>query len=387
MKWQDDSEVVAGLVLTNRLSATSVRPEIFFGEYQNLIKLIKQGVVEPEELTSRIGLGPVQAAIEASKSVNGLGTMDWPRILETSYANYSAGTQMEKLGKKLQQGDDIDWAMINKISSKAQEGIGGDFVPLSEVKGGKVPFIPSGWKVFDEHIGGIPKVGPIIVGGNPGVGKTTFMTQFAMSFAKQHPEKKVAIFSLEMILDEIAMRFREVYKVDKSVEERILLNDHQVTPEQVVNKASTIDNLGIIFVDFIDYMVAGEASESAYSHIYKTFAIGSKELACPTFLLAQLNRYKGGIPKPYHLRYTGLAEAFAWMILMLYNKNTDWHEKEEEGDHTLPSSEDTAFVIAWKIRGGFRKHINDAPGAIMIPFKGNRGWHPTKGRWFSLKRL
>ena len=145
MKWQDDSEVVAGLVLTNRLSSTAVRPEIFWGEYENMIKLIKQGVIEPEELTSKIGFGPVQASIEASKSVNGLGNMNWVSILETSHAEYTAGVQLEKMGRKLQKGDGADWAILNKISSKAQEGIGGDFVPLSEVKGGKLPFIESGW--------------------------------------------------------------------------------------------------------------------------------------------------------------------------------------------------------------------------------------------------
>jgi len=237
MKWQDDSEIVAGLVLTNRLSCNAVRPDVFFGEYKNLIKLIKEGITEPEELTSRIGLSPIQTAIDASKQINGLSAMDWPRILETSYAEYSAGTQLERIGKKLQKGETVDWSILNKISSKAQEGIGGDFIPLSEIEASEVPFIKSGWKVFDDHLTGIPKIGPIIVGGNPGVGKTTFMAQFAYRFAVEHPDKKVVIFSLEMILEEIAMRFRELQKIEKSVADRILLNDVPVTPEQVINKA------------------------------------------------------------------------------------------------------------------------------------------------------
>jgi len=387
MKWQDDSEIVAGLVLTNRLSCNAVRPEVFFGEYKNLIKLIKEGITEPEELTSRIGLSPIQTAIDASKQINGLSAMDWPRILETSYAEYSAGTQLERIGKKLQKGETVDWSMLNKISSQAQENVGGDFVPLSEVKGGKVPFISSGWKVFDEHIGGIPKVGLVVVGGNPGVGKTTFMGRFASSFAGLHKDKKIAIFSLEMILDEIAMRFREIQKLPKDIEERILLNESQVTPEEVISKSSTVENLGLVCVDFADYMISGETSESSMSHIYRTLAKGSKTLNCPIILLAQLSRYKGGIPKPNHLRWTGMAEALGWMLLMLYNRNTDWHSDSEEGDHYLPAQENAAFIIAWKIRGGFRKHENEAPGAIMIPFNGKYGWHPSKGRWFSLKRL
>jgi len=33
-------------------------------------------------------------------------------------------------------------------------------------------------------------------------------------------------------------------------------------------------------------------------------------------------------------------------------------------------NENAAYIIAWKVRGGFRKHPDDSPGAILTPFKG-----------------
>ena len=70
---------------------------------------------------------------------------------------------------------------------------------------------------------------------------------------------------------------------------------------------------------------------------------------------------------------------------MLYNPNTDWHKVEGDMEDALPTIDDHAYNIIWKVRGGFRKHLEDCPGAILIPFRGDKGWHPTKGRWVSLK--
>ncbi|MHA2113812.1 MAG: DnaB-like helicase C-terminal domain-containing protein, partial [Candidatus Hodarchaeales archaeon] len=360
-------------------------------EYENLIKLIKEGVTEPEELTSRIGLGPVQSAIEASKTINGLSMMDWPRILETSYSKYVAGTQLEKISKKLQRGDDVDLSVLNKVSSKAQEGKAGNLVRLSDIKPGKVSFIPSGMPVLDEHVGGWPEVGLCVFGGNPGSGKTWFMVNTASHFAKFHTDKNVFISTIEMMAKEVAMRF-EKEKLPKSVRDRIFIDDYPLSPDEIINRAATIENLGMVQIDFADLLVKGETSESSMSYIYRTLMVGAKQLGCTIILYSQLNRYQGGIPKPYHLRWTGLAEALGYMIGMLYNKSTDWHSSDNDNeDDYLPNRENHAFVILWKIRGGFgggtTDHTNEAPGAIRIQFKGELGWHPNKGDWFSLKRL
>ena len=386
--WQDASEVVTGLILEKRLSINSVRPEQFFGEFRTLIQNIKDGITEPEDLILKSGLMPFNAALDAAKSLNGAGEVaDWVAILEQSAVGYNVGRKLEKLGRNFQNGDDVDWGQVKSLLSKSQEGIHTDFMPLSEVEGGQVNFIPSGWRPFDTHIGGYPEAGLIVMAGNPGVGKTTNMIKLASKFAETHLDKKVAVFSIEMLLKELAGRFREVTNLDKSIEDRILLDDVPVSPEQAINKASTIDRLGLMIIDFADLMIKGDTTESAMAHIYRTLAIGAKQLRIPIILLAQLNRqYQGGIPRVRHIRYTSMAEALAWMIIMLYNPSNDFYADEDEAMEGLPIIEDRAYMVVWKVRGGFRKHKDDCPGAIQIPFRGDKGWSDKPGRWYSLKK-
>lgn len=388
MTWQDSSEIVCGLILSKKLSPNSVRPNLFFGEYSNLVKYIKSGIVEPEELIQKCGLSVVQSALDAAKSVNGLGDRDWIQILESSASNFQAGKLMEKFGRRLQSGDEVDWSQLTFISQKAQEGHSAAFVPLSAIKEGEIPFVQTGWPAIDHHLGGLPSVGLCVVGGNPGVGKTSWMVALAALFAKTH-DKHVGIFSIEMVLKELAMRFREVMELPKEAEDRIMLCDIPVSPEEAINKAAQIGNLGLICIDFADLMIRGETTESSMSHIYRTLALGAKQLNCPVVLLSQLNRnYTGGIPRPMHLRYTGLAEALAWVVLMLYNPSNDYFAEPESDEDLLPIKDNTGYIICWKIRGGFRNHKDDAPGAIELRFHGDRGWRTDKiGRWHSLRKL
>jgi hypothetical protein len=386
MNWLENSEVVAGLILAKRLSLNAVRPEIFFGEYRNMIRAMKEGTVEPEDLITKFGIDIFQTALEAEKATNGVGDMaDWVKILEQSAVTYDVGGRLQKLGRNFQDGDDVDWAQVKSLLTKSQENISTGFVPLEQVESGKVKFISSGWKPFNEHVGGLPKAGLIVIGGEAGVGKTSTMVKFASSFARAYKDKVVAVFSIEMMLKEIAGRFREISKMSKEVEARILLDDMPVTPEEAINKASTIDSLGLMIIDFADLMIRGETDESSMAHIYRTLALGAKALGIPLILLSQLSyKYDGGIPRVHHLRYTSLAKALAWMIIMIYNPNTDYYDEKDVT--VLPAIENRSYVIVWKVRGGFRKHLGESPGAIQIPFRGDKGWSDNVGRWFSLAK-
>lgn len=162
------------------------------------------------------------------------------------------------------------------------------------------------------------------------------MVNLAICWASKHKKENVAIFTLEMMKEEIKRRFDEIYKLSESTQDRIQINDAIVTPEEVIAKASTIENLGLVCIDFADLLIKGDTTESAMAHIYRTFMLGAKTLGCPVVLLSQLNRgYSGGIPRPKDIRYTGLAEALGWLILMLYNPSTDWFAEEELEDKLL----------------------------------------------------
>lgn len=387
MNWSDASEIVCGLVLNQRILSTSVRPELFIPPYDALIKLIRSGEIEVEKLIEKVGLTPVQASIEAAKRVNGLGNSNWLQILENSALYYDAGNKLERMGRKLQMGEDIDWSFLSSITHNAQKGIGGEFVPLSEIEAGEIPFKLTGFKAIDNHLGGLPEVGQVVVAAPPGTGKTTFMVGLAGCYATIHPDEQVAIFTLEMMKQEIKLRFTEVSQLPTEVMKRIHINDAVLTPEEVVSKAASFEKLGLVCIDFADLLIRGETTESTMAHIYRTFMLGAKQLGCPIVLLSQLNRnYSGGIPRPNNIRYTGLAEALAWMILMLYNPSNDFFG-EEESD-TLPIKENTAYIICWKVRGGFRHHLEDSPGAILVPFKGKLGWKTDSvGHWHSLKKI
>jgi hypothetical protein len=386
------SEINVGLVLTKRQSPLAVRSECLISPYDKLMKEVQTaGKLDISDLAIRFGPTLINSALDAAKACNGLGTMaDWPKILEETAAMYQAGATMEKLSRKLQNGEVIDWTKITTLSRAAQLHLSEDLVTLDRITPGQMPFTKIGWPVVDEHIGGVPKVGLVIVGGRPGVGKTWFMTNLVTRYTRQNKDKNVAVFSLEMINEEIADRFKgntllESQRPTEEEQKRMYFCDKILSGEEIIQKCTAIEHLGLVCIDFADLTIRGEANEGTMSILYKTLAAGAKELGCTIVLLSQLAR-RNGIPKPSDLRWTGLAEALGWMILMLYDPSSDWTVEDDE-NNVLPVQDGCAYIVVWKVRGGFRAHTADAPGAICIPFKGKFGWHRTKGKWFTLKKF
>lgn len=384
--WAESSEIVTGLVLNKRLACNAVNPKSLFPPYDELITLYKKdGSIDT--LIERVGLDPVQSAIHAEQSVNGTGNLaDWLGILERSKRDYEASIMFEKFAHKLQAGEQIKWEEITSIAAKAQEGIGSGLVPMSEVTAMEVPFKLTGFKPIDEHFGGLPEIGQVLVAGTPGSAKTTLMLQIIASWIKTYPKENAAIFTLEMMAPELKMRMTEVFHLTDEEMSRIYIEDTPITPDETLSKAATIENLGIVGIDFADLLLSGETTESAMSYIYRTYMLGAKALHCPILLIAQLSgNYAGGIPRPQHIRWTRLAEALAWGIMMPYNPNTGWFEDNEDED-ILPKVAGTAYIIGWKFRGGFRVHKEDSPGAIQLRFSGSDGWDFTRpGKWYPIK--
>lgn len=391
--WPDLSEIVTGLLLQGRLSKNAVVPERLIAPYDQIAKLSKEDK-EIEEIIGQVGLAPVQTAIEAAKSLNGLGEkVNWVSSLETAYSNHDIGSKLEKMGKLLQRGQKVDWSKVVDLGHQMTDQKSG-LIPLSEIEPMEVPFIKCGWKPIDTHLGGIPEVGVILVAGNPGVGKTSWAIRFAGQFAKRHKKKKVAFFSLEMILGEIAMRYLEIDpSLTQEEKSRILMCQEMLTVDEVVNKAALVDDLGLIIIDFADLLIPGEVTEPEMAVVYKGLVAASKRLHVPVILLAQLNRgYQGDdLPRPYNVRYTGLAESLSWMILMLYAPSRDYFSgdwKKKKGEQQLPVIPGKAYTICWKCRGGFRAHRGDGeyPGAIQSNWNGEKGWSAGEGKWFSLAK-
>ena len=385
--WQRSSEIVTGLVLTGRLGDNSVMPSSLMPPYNEVIEQHKKNGGDITQLIELCGLDPIQNALQAAETVNGTSKLaDFIAMLERTKNNYVAGELLERYSNKLQQGESVDWSKIASIAAKAQAGIGNGFTPLNQITPMEIPFKKTGFVALDKHFGGLPAIGQVLVGASPGVGKTTFMLQLVSCWVKEHPDEVVIIYTLEMLKEELKMRLTEVYKLSDEEQSRILVEDMPMTPEETISKTATIEHVGMICVDFADLLIQGETTESEMSHIYRVYMLGAKSLKVTAIILCQLSRnYAGGIPRPHHIRWTGLAEALAWGLIMLYNPSTNWFSDTEDDD-ILPMVKNHAYIIGWKFRGGFRVHAEDSPGAIQIPFIGAKGWHyKHDGIWFPIK--
>ena len=387
------SEIVSGLVITGKISPNAVKTDLLFSPYNDLIKMYKAGITEPEELIERAGLATFQAATESIVHLNGLSEADWLAILDNTAMKHSTGIVMERLGKKLQKGDDVDPTEVRKIANQFGKGRSGRFT-LAEGETGEVPFIKTGFSPVDRHLGGFPEAGLIVIGGDSGVGKTTFMRDFSKAFVKEHKEKKVAIYSLEMFKEEIVGKYRESGKMNEEDESRIEMNCDALGIHDIFADAAGIDDLGLIMIDFIDMLIPGEATTGKYSEVYLACHYGAKQLHVPVVLFSQfIKSYQGGVPRPYHLAWTNMSKILAWVQLMLYRPAEDYYAEDDnkKDKELLPIIPDVGYIIAWKIRGGFRQHEFESPGAIQLPFDGKMGWgimsdgRTTSGKWFSLK--
>lgn len=377
---QGVSEIVAGLVLEGRIPSESVRPDLFAEPYGEMIKSISQGEKRKEVLLSKIGYVAYEAAVQASSSING-SPINWVELLERAKLKEDVALGLEKFAKKLRKGIDCTFDQLI-AQMRMLENDESRLIPLSEIEEESESYLPTGWIGFDNHLIGLPKIGLCTLGASPGQGKTTFMIKIAASFIKTYPDKRIVINTLEMPSKEFKKRFSQLAKLSKSSQDRILVCEEIMSVEAVANLASSVENIGLLCVDFADLMITDDISESEMAKIYRVLAKTAKNLRIPVLLISQLSRgYIGGLPRPRHLRWTSLAEALSWMILMVYSPMTDFSEKSDE---TLPNIPGTNYIIAWKARGGFLQHPQDSPGAIQFKFTGAKGWSEEDKKWFRL---
>jgi hypothetical protein len=380
MDWSETSEVCFGLLMKGKIAAEAVRPDLFMPPYDMAVELYKSGNTSPEYMVAKLGFSPFNSATEAANQVVG-NKIDWVVMLERTHLQTVLADHLDRMTKKLRRGEDIEFSqVVEKFNMLEHQQVDG--IPMNEVTSEPNPFMPLGWEAIDRHCNGIPKVGLNIVGGAPASGKTTFAVKLIESFLKTYPEKIVNMFTLEMPASEFKARAETISNLPLELEKRFFLHDEVMGVEELANKASKYkDKSGMVVIDFADLLIKDETSEPEMGNIYKTCAVLAKRMMCPVFLLSQLNRqYIGGIPRPSHIRWTGLAEAMGWNIFMLYNPNTDFHAKEDEG--ILPAIDGRGYVLHWKCRGGFREH--GKPGAIQLLWDGKDGWSEKAETWFSL---
>lgn len=232
---------------------------------------------------------------------------------------------------------------------------------------GKLPGYSTGLPDLDEKIMGLNKSDLILLASRPGMGKTSFALNIALSVAKKST-KTVAIFSLEMSREQLVLRLLsgEAFIDNKKLLTGRLSEDEwrklsaaaaslsrtdiriddtsTLTVSDMNAQCRRLDNLGLVVIDYLQLM-QGSGSKLNYSNENRTQVVSdmsrmmkimAKELNVPVLCLSQLNRASASRsdkrPMLSDLRESGSIEQDADIVLGLYRD--DYYNNETE-NHNL----------------------------------------------------
>ena len=215
--------------------------------------------------------------------------------------------------------------------------------------------VPTGFVDFDNLTSGLQPGNFIIIAARPSMGKTTLVLNIAQNIAIEQ-ERPVAIFSLEMPSQDIALRmlsaesqinfgqlragkFNEDYwgplsqGVDKLGKAPILINDNRgLTVQSVRAEARRLkgdyENLSLIIIDYLQLLRGTgryNAREQEISEISRALKILAWELNVPVLACSQLNREverrPNKQPQLSDLRESGAIEQDADLVAFLYRED------------------------------------------------------------------
>jgi len=245
----------------------------------------------------------------------------------------------------------------------------------------------TGYAPLDDNMFGIPESSLTVIGGAPGVGKTSFLLRLLINAAKDG--NKVWFASLEMTLAQIAYRTVQIDKTmtHKTKQERILIADQALTLSEIYSEGSRVaanhPDLHLIAVDFADMIIPDRHTPQGVAMVdqtYRTMASLAKQIDVPVIVLSQLNyNYVGGRPRVNHLRGSRLIEALGAMVILLYNP--DQIDVEQGDDELGYAGDGIGWIIQGKSRYGFK---HGGPIAVPVPWCGGKGWSNEYGDY---KRL
>lgn len=383
-KWLDTTEIVAGYVMLGKLDSHAVNPEDLHPPYNKVIPILRGGG-KIEDVVDKCGYSTVRDAKEAAESINGAVTpTGYLDLLVRLASRYKSGSELKEKAEQLINGDEVDLGKVLQITSQIDLGYRA-LTPLSEVVPERGTWITTGYRPLDDRVGGLPKAGLTLIAASPGVGKTTLMLKILLSLIRKNKKKRVALFSLEMLMSQVAARYIDLDKsITKDEKSRILASESAYTVGEIyalASRAAASEKLCAIGIDFADLMVEGEQTEAVMGSIYRSLAVLAKQTGIPVILVCQLNRstYTGGIPRINHIRYSGMAEMMASLILLLYNPNAI--VADFKADAQLTAAEGRGYIIVGKSRFGFKE---GSPGAVQVEWDGQAGWGDKTFGWVSL---
>lgn len=223
------------------------------------------------------------------------------------------------------------------------------------------PGISTGMKDLDHKINGLNKSDLVLLAARPAMGKTAMALNMAMDAAKRSG-KTVVFFSLEMSREQLVNR---LLSMESFVDNQKLITGRLTDEEwgkislaasvlsqtdlriddnpslsvaEMNAKCRRLDNLGAVFVDYLQLMTSAEAGKrsenrvTVVSDISRAMKIMAKELNVPVICLSQLSRANESRndkrPMLSDLRESGAIEQDADEVMFIYrdeyyNPNTE----------------------------------------------------------------
>lgn len=218
----------------------------------------------------------------------------------------------------------------------------------------KEPFrVDTGYGRLDRLLKGLHAGELVLLGARPSVGKSAFGLSIVEAAAKRGHH--VALFSLEMLSDEISERMMARHTktatldnlIDRPLPESMsedvaramcaaaelpitIFDSPRLTVSRMRAQALTVPKLSMIVLDYLGLMNCERRSDSRYQEVseisrgLKNLAV---ELRVPIVALSQLNREKGATEKPTlrDLRDSGSLEQDANKVMLLWNVDEAAH--------------------------------------------------------------
>ncbi|MBE0436473.1 MAG: replicative DNA helicase [Methylomicrobium sp.] len=294
-----------------------------------------------------------------------------PEGRDTSELLENAERQVFQIAEQRQRGQ----GGFTSIKSLLAQAV--DKIEMLYEQEGNITGASTGFNDFDEMTSGLQSSDLIIVAGRPSMGKTTIAMNMAENIAIKG-DKPVAVFSMEMPGDSLAMRMmsslgridqhkirtgkldddewpRLTSAINLLAETKLFIDDTPaLTPTEVRSRARRLmrehGQLGLIVLDYLQLMqspASGDNRVQQISDISRGLKALAKELNVPVIALSQLNRNLEQRPnkRPVmsDLRESGGIEQDADVIVFVYRDEVYNPDSPEKG---------VAEIIIGKQRNG-----------------------------------
>lgn len=275
-----------------------------------------------------------------------------------------------KVIKKRRTSDFMTIADAAKVVYEQIEGFVGNKSDLTGLN--------TGYPHLNKATLGFQKGDLMILAARPSVGKSSYAINLALNVAKSNPDKHVALFSLEMSIEQLMMRIfsyqahielANIRSGNLQSDELLLLSvakqdlakynlhfdeNSSTNIADIRSKCRQLKQAGQLDFIIIDYLQLITSTDSRgnrqeeVSKISRQLKTLARELEVPILALSQLSRSietrDDKTPALADLRESGSIEQDADLVLFLYRRSDVEGSDEEEEAEGLIKKEDKAYI-------------------------------------------